>query len=504
MDVVARVRAASERGDIDEVGRLIVERPIEIWFGVPPAEIHALVSSLGQNVIPRDSVAGFLLAMASGQSVEGLVGSDPAWSAAFAANDELRKTYVFLQAMQARVAGDAARAYEILRPLVDTPIRPRVYRDVSGGLDGLVLLQTAMSAALAGRADAALALYDRVLLSAPDEPGLAFYVRESYMRSALLLALFGDLAEARSRFAQAAEVPRTESWVESLLDVEQVLVEALLSPPRENRAAVDRVLGVPLQHLGEMWPFYVSVLHRLTVATELRERGRARIQALEATGIAPPAGTGSGLPGSVFAIAYAWDHLMTGNTVAAREELDKADPALVASTLLSAFHAISTGAITRALQLARSARDDARGWSQLEAMRLMLVATAHFVAREPEESEAALRQLAPLLTPYGMSLLQGLSKELCAFAVERIDEWPSFVDVGVTPSVVGVLDAELLSPRELDVLRGLAHGKNREEIAAGLFLSVNTVKTHQQSLYRKLGVSSIGAAVIEGARRRLV
>ncbi|MCH5641768.1 LuxR C-terminal-related transcriptional regulator [Gordonia sp. ABSL49_1] len=42
------------------------------------------------------------------------------------------------------------------------------------------------------------------------------------------------------------------------------------------------------------------------------------------------------------------------------------------------------------------------------------------------------------------------------------------------------------------------------EIAADLFVSVNTVKTHQQSIYRKLGVSTRRAAVERARERNLL
>ncbi|GMA23260.1 hypothetical protein GCM10025864_10190 [Luteimicrobium album] len=48
--------------------------------------------------------------------------------------------------------------------------------------------------------------------------------------------------------------------------------------------------------------------------------------------------------------------------------------------------------------------------------------------------------------------------------------------------------AKELSARELDVLRELRASRSTAEIAAALYLSVNTVKTHTRSIYRKLGV----------------
>ncbi|WP_353946183.1 LuxR C-terminal-related transcriptional regulator [Streptomyces sp. HUAS MG91] len=54
---------------------------------------------------------------------------------------------------------------------------------------------------------------------------------------------------------------------------------------------------------------------------------------------------------------------------------------------------------------------------------------------------------------------------------------------------------EQLSPRERDVLNRLAQMMTTEEIAAELYLSVNTVKTHLKSVYRKLAVTRRSAAV---------
>ena len=46
-----------------------------------------------------------------------------------------------------------------------------------------------------------------------------------------------------------------------------------------------------------------------------------------------------------------------------------------------------------------------------------------------------------------------------------------------------------LSPREREVLNELARGATYADIAANLFVSENTIKTHVSSLYGKLSVS---------------
>ena len=55
--------------------------------------------------------------------------------------------------------------------------------------------------------------------------------------------------------------------------------------------------------------------------------------------------------------------------------------------------------------------------------------------------------------------------------------------------------APTLSPRERDVLFELARGSTYADIAATLFVSENTVKTHVSSLYSKLSVNRRSAAL---------
>ena len=67
--------------------------------------------------------------------------------------------------------------------------------------------------------------------------------------------------------------------------------------------------------------------------------------------------------------------------------------------------------------------------------------------------------------------------------------------VAVTSRTEGLVVGEELTPKELEVLRLLATRLSRREIGQRLYVSLNTVKTHQRGLYRKLRVEHRNAAV---------
>jgi len=56
-------------------------------------------------------------------------------------------------------------------------------------------------------------------------------------------------------------------------------------------------------------------------------------------------------------------------------------------------------------------------------------------------------------------------------------------------------DAIKLSPREQQVMRGLAKGMNNEQIALMLHVSPRTVTTYREKVRRKCGCPSIEAAM---------
>jgi DNA-binding CsgD family transcriptional regulator len=110
--------------------------------------------------------------------------------------------------------------------------------------------------------------------------------------------------------------------------------------------------------------------------------------------------------------------------------------------------------------------------------------------------------IAVIFTALGIWLALKLSKpKIETVVVEK--------EVYVSRNENFILDTSLvsqleLSKRELEILNLLAQGHSNQEIAAKLFVSLSTVKTHNQNLFEKLDVKRRIQAVEKAKRLSLI
>ena len=110
--------------------------------------------------------------------------------------------------------------------------------------------------------------------------------------------------------------------------------------------------------------------------------------------------------------------------------------------------------------------------------------------------------IAVIFTALGIWLALKLSKpKVETVVVEK--------EVYITRSETFILNTSLiaqleLSKRELEILSLMAQGHSNEEIAKTIFVSLSTVKTHNQNLFIKLDVKRRTQAVEKAKRLNLI
>ncbi len=358
-------------------------------------------------------------------------------------------------------AGDFGRAAAILGAASEIPA-------AGAGPERLGCLgDLALAEALRGHLTRARALADEALAG---QPGAA---------AAVALACVhldrGELGEARSQLKVAAGALRLQP--DPLMDalahavaVRHALAEGHVGPARGmlGRAPAGSPLPPWLAHR-------MVLLESATCAAEGASRA-----AIDAADSAAPR---SHLDAAV-ALAHAW--LAAGNPEAARRALDTPRAAAAAAPDYARVEAWLADA-----RLSYRAEDRAQGHQSLEqALRL---ASAEQL-RLPFIGERAW--IRPALRRD-----QGLARTY------RLLLEPDVIGSRPAPPQPGdeaPLIVEELSQREREVVRYMSEMMSTAEIAAEMYISVNTVKTHLKSIYRKLAAAHRREAVRRARELHLV
>lgn len=159
-------------------------------------------------------------------------------------------------------------------------------------------------------------------------------------------------------------------------------------------------------------------------------------------------------------------------------------PVMQARARVSLVH----GRTAEAIATCRAGLEHARGWrdpSLVLPALLIELARAHAAAGDHDAAAEALRRARARVDPARDP--GALRAAIAALPAGRRGR-----TAGDACSTVA------LSERELDVLRALAGSGALRDVADGLRVSHNTVKTHARTLYAKLGVASRAEAVARG------
>jgi LuxR family maltose regulon positive regulatory protein len=276
-----------------------------------------------------------------------------------------------------------------------------------------------------------------------------------------------EISRARRWLKRALDALRTRP--DKLIGAAAHLVAARHSLAEDHGRAALEIIG----HARQGWSPPAWIEHQLTVLQSQACLATADIRsAIDLAGQADP--------GASMDAAAALAHALLGEDLAAaRNALADAPPAeqgsdrvLLAACLLDARLSFESGdrarghrSLERALRLGE--REQFRLQFAMERGWLRPV-----LRREPELAQAYRRLLEPDLI--GTNL-------------------PEVRQPGAGQDVPLIVEA--LSQREREVLEHVSAMESTAEIASGMYISVNTVKTHLKSIYRKLSVTHRGEAV---------
>ncbi len=117
-------------------------------------------------------------------------------------------------------------------------------------------------------------------------------------------------------------------------------------------------------------------------------------------------------------------------------------------------------------------------------------------------------------------LLKDVEPSVMVQAIRRVHAGESFVEPSMTKKLfqgitshedfkqaglnAGVIEADRLSTREVEVMQLVGRGMSNAEIARELFLSEKTVKNHLTNIFRKIQVSDRTQAVLYAIRHKIV
>ena len=412
----------------------------------------------------------------------------------------------FLAAMAARLSG---RYESIRRPATDAqrllPEIPQPLRQRHPELVATVLAGLGSAELDAGELDDAMTTLTAAV-QACGTPGTEPPHHEALGSLALVELLQGRLQQAESHAHDALDIADRTALLPQRLDALGRLVLAGAAAEHNELADAQTHLDVALAATGA-GPEYVALVEATVIGTRLAtaagqwaKAGALLDQAyggLQAR--AAPAWAMDEL-----AIAASAVHLAQGQTGAALAALDRVCCDRPQHTVALARALLAAGRDQSAMEALSHLPSQHAATVPDRVQACLLRVQAAMARGNPQSAHTLLAQALVLARPErlrrlfvesgpGVHLLLRQDPHLARAHTWLPAQFLDRHDATASAQRPGVV--EPLTERERDVLNRAAHMLSTEEIAAELYVSANTVKTHLKSAYRKLGATRRSQAV---------
>lgn len=479
---VEALTAALGAPDWPTVVDVLNEHWAEIWYAVDPADLRTLLTRIPAEHAARLAHARFLVEVA-GLSPEGSVSME-------SSHDPDALESAAQQIADLRLSGRPLEALRTAESLSETVLQRRGRLvDTTEGKGGLWFVQVGISALLAGDLQVARS----ALAAATDvhrPVRFPFLPREVAAKLALTEAVSANPRAARECTERAKDLPRTTSWVETMIDdscwlTDYVLAVDALELDRAEQMRLER--PSPLDHL-EFWGIALQAHVRHLSLTGRHEEANALYDTI--------AGLGLPMPGSDGWLAS----MLSESRLHALPEGDSSlrAPTSAAGVLAHRLGAFLAGDLSRVVAPMPEFVHEAHTVREAFALRLLRAQAFHLIEPTDATRQGVLDVLAEVRDRGVLSTLRYVSRA-------TVDE---LVDTAETADLVDLIrthDLPLLTTQavtsipltraELIAMQHLAAGLSRQEIADELVVSLSTVKTHLRRAYGKLGVTSRSDAI---------
>jgi LuxR family transcriptional regulator, maltose regulon positive regulatory protein len=527
-DLPEAVRAAAEAGDWDLASRVLTRSGPSVMLSADSTDVEATLAGAAPARIGTD--AALALALAAARLWQGDAdGALPHLECAqfaldgLAGNDRVRAE-LWLAALRALHRASAAPIDDgwLDRQLAQAGqahTDPRGPEHEALGVLWLALGFAAMTEFDLQKARSAL-LRAGSQLSAG---GLLALRERGRCWEAVATALYGDLAAAARLVASVTDGPAGRD--PDLAPV-LALARAAVSLGRDDlddvASQLDRAeLAAPAQRpAGEPSIGLLAGLLRARLAVADGNLTGARGLVRWLSDLAAPRGA-QGVA-AVVALLDAEISLAAGERERARATLTdvagqhSTDPAQTQAAIDEARLLIADEDDKAALKLVEPVLAEPAGsCSTIDRIRALLAAAvAHRRLSQAGEAAERLSQALTLAEPEdacgpfllagpavrsALTVLISPSNRCAAFAGKILDRFD-----GRLARPAASQPAALLTDSEMAVLRFLPSHMTNQEIAESLFLSINTIKTHLSSVYRKLGVANRRGAIAQARRLDLL